>query len=160
MLAKAASRHFHVLEIRCDGEGAVGTLTAAMRLSGIRISIAGPGQHVSGVKCMAKTVKSRHMCHEFALLFVITHTLLLWCMKFCMNYVNLQHNAMSIDKVSPFEKLSGLKLVAKRELRVAFGDCVLATVIETDNSMLPRVETSSISAASSSQWAVYGCSSA
>ena len=140
MLAKAASRSFDVLEIRCDGEGAVGALSAAMQLSGIRVSIAGPGQHVSVVERMAQTVKSRHRCHELALPFVMTHTLIVWCMKFCMNCVNLQPSATSTDNVSPFEQFSGLKLDAKRDLRVAFGDYVLATVAETDNSMLPRAE--------------------
>jgi hypothetical protein len=57
-----------------------------------------------------------------------------------MSCVNLQPSATSVDKVSPFEQFSGLKLDAKRDLRVAFGDYVLATVAETDNSMRPRVE--------------------
>ncbi len=55
-------------------------------------------------------------------------------------FVNLQPSATSVDKVSPFEQFSGLKLDAKRDLRAAFGDYVLATVAETDNSMRPRVE--------------------
>jgi hypothetical protein len=57
-----------------------------------------------------------------------------------MSYVNLQPSATSIDKVSPFEQFSGMKLDAKRGLRVAFGDYVLATPTNTDNSMLPKAE--------------------
>ncbi len=41
MLAKAESRSFDVLEIRCDGEKAVGALVAAMEQRGLRVSIAG-----------------------------------------------------------------------------------------------------------------------
>jgi hypothetical protein len=78
--------------------------------------------------------------HGLVLPFVITHTLIVWCARFCMRYVNLQPSATSVDKVSPFEQFSELKLNAKRNLRVAFGDYVLATVAETDNSMRPRVE--------------------
>lgn len=140
MLAKAASRSFDVLEIRCDGEKAVGAMTAAMEHRGLRVSIAGPGQHVSVVERMAQTVKSRFRCHELALPFVMTHTLLVYCMRFCMSCVNLQPSAMSVDKVSPFEQFSGMKLDAKRDLRVSFGDYVLATPANTDNSMLPRAE--------------------
>ena len=140
MLAKAASRSFDVLEIRCDGEKAVGALTVALEHRGLRVSIAGPGQHVSVVERMAQTVKSRFRCHELSLPFVMTHTLLVCCMKFCMSCVNLQPSTTSVDKVSPFEQFSGMKLDAKRDLRVAFGDYVLATPANTDNSMLPRAE--------------------
>jgi hypothetical protein len=59
MLAKAASRSFDVLEIRCDGEGAVRTLIAAMEQRGLRVSIASPGQHVGVVERMTQTIKSR-----------------------------------------------------------------------------------------------------
>ncbi len=52
-----------------------------------------------------------------------------------MNYINLQPN------VSPHEQISGMKLGAKRDLRVAFGgDYVLATNAETDISIEPRAK--------------------
>ena len=57
-----------------------------------------------------------------------------------MYYINLQSNASSTDRVSPHEQSSGRKLDAKRDLRVAFGDYVLATTAETNNSMVPRAE--------------------
>jgi hypothetical protein len=57
-----------------------------------------------------------------------------------MSCLNLQPSATSIDKVSPFEQFSSTKLDAKRDLRVAFGDYVLATHANTDSSMLPRAE--------------------
>jgi hypothetical protein len=41
---------------------------------------------------------------------------------------------------NPFEQFPGMKLDAKRDLRVAFGDYVLATLVNTDNSMRPRAE--------------------
>jgi hypothetical protein len=138
--AKVASRSFDVLEIRCDGEGTVGALVAAMEQRGLRDSIAGPGQHVSVVERMAQAIKSRLRCHELALTFVMTHTLIVWCARFCMSCVNLQPSATFVDKVSPLEQFSGLNRDAKRDLRVAFGDYVLATAAETDNWMRPRVE--------------------
>ena len=137
MLAKAASRSFDVLEIRCDGEKAVGALTAALEQRGMRVSIAGPGQHVSVVERMTQAVKSRHRCHELALPFVMNHTILVYCMRFCVNCVNLQPSATSVDKVSPNEQFSSIKLNAKRNLRIAFRDYALATTAATDNSMLP-----------------------
>ena len=79
-------------------------------------------------------------------------------MKFCTNCVNLQPSATSTDNVSPFEQFSGLKLDAKRDLRVAFGDYVLATVAETDNSMLPRAEPCIALGGKLTPPAVFGCS--
>jgi hypothetical protein len=55
-----------------------------------------------------------------------------------MHSVNLQPNASSVDKVSPYEQFSGLKLDAKRDLRVGFGDYAVATNATTDSSMGPR----------------------
>ncbi len=57
-----------------------------------------------------------------------------------MNCINLQPNSSSTDRVSPHEQFSGMKLDAKRDLCVAFGDYVLATTADTNNSMVPRVE--------------------
>ncbi len=64
------------------------------------------------------------------------------CARFCTSCVNLQPSATSVDTVSPLEQFSGLELDAKRDLRVAFGDYVLATVDETDNLMRLRAEPS------------------
>ena len=68
------------------------------------------------------------------------HMLIVWCIQFCMKCIILQPNAASTDKVSPHEQFSDMKLDAKRDLRVAFGDYVLATTAETNNSMAPRAE--------------------
>jgi len=70
----------------------------------------------------------------------MTHTVLVYCTRLCMSCVNFQPSATSIDKVSPLEQFSGTKLDAKHDLRVTFGDYVLATPANTDNSMLPRAE--------------------
>jgi hypothetical protein len=65
---------------------------------------------------------------------MITNTLIVWCARFCTSCVNLQPSSTSVETVSPFEQFSGLKLDAKRDPRVAFGDYILATVAKTDNS--------------------------
>jgi hypothetical protein len=108
MLAKAASRSFDAIELRCNGEGEIGALTSTLQASFIVVTIAGSGQHVAVVERMTRTLKGRYRCHELALPFVMTHTLIVWCVMFCMHSVNLQPNASSADKVSPFEQLSGL----------------------------------------------------
>ena len=52
MLAKVASKSFDAIEIQCDGEGALGALSGALQASGVRVAIAGPGQHVAVVEHM------------------------------------------------------------------------------------------------------------
>ena len=61
-------------------------------------------------------------------------------MRFCVNCVNLQPSVTSVDKVSPYEQSSSMKLVAKRDLRIAFEDYVLATPNVSDNSIISRAE--------------------
>jgi hypothetical protein len=68
----------------------------------------------------------------------MNHTLIVWCVMFCMHSGNFQPNASSIDKVSPYEQFSRLKLDAKRSLQVSFGNYAVATDATTDNSMGPR----------------------
>ena len=89
---------------------------------------------------MTRKLKSRHRCHELALPFVIPHTPIVWCVQFCMSCINLQPNASSTARVGPHDKFSGIKLDAKRDRRVAFGDYVLATTAYTNNSIAPRAE--------------------
>jgi hypothetical protein len=73
MLAKASSISFDVVELRCDGEEAIGALSSALQASGIVVSIAGPGQHMAVVERMAIPSKACYRCHELALPFVMTH---------------------------------------------------------------------------------------
>jgi len=140
MFANAASGSFDVLEIRRDREGAVGALSAALQARGVRVATSGPVQHAVVVERMARSLKSRDQCHELALPCVMPHTPTVWCVHFCMNCINLQPDASSTDRVSPHGQFFGMKLDAKRDLRVAFGDYVLATTTKTNNSMVPRTE--------------------
>ncbi len=76
VFVKAASRSFHVIELRYDCEGAISASTSALQASGIVVAIAGPGQYVAVVERMARTLKGRYRCHELALPFVMTHALI------------------------------------------------------------------------------------
>ncbi len=89
MLAKASSISFNDVELRCDGGGAIGALSSALQTSGIVVSIAGPGQHVAVAERMPITLKCSYRCHELALPFVMTHTLIVWCVTSCMHSVNV-----------------------------------------------------------------------
>ena len=78
MLAKLAARFFDVIELRYDGEVAIGDLTSALPARGIAVSIAGQGKRVAVVERMSKSLKSLYRCRELALPFVMAHTLVVW----------------------------------------------------------------------------------
>ncbi len=61
--------------------GVIGALVSALQASGIVVSIAGPGKQVAVVERMARTMKDHYICHELALPFVMTHTLIVWCVN-------------------------------------------------------------------------------
>ncbi len=136
MLAKAVSRSFDTLELRDDGEIAVGAIATALAQRGLGVPTAGPNQHSSVVESMAQTLNSHLRCHNLNISFVTIHILLLYCIKFCMSCAIFQPSAASSDRVSPYEQFSDMKIYAKCDLRVAFGDYVMATPAAINNSML------------------------
>jgi hypothetical protein len=139
-LSTAASRSFECKEIRTDGEGAVAAMVPELNGLGIPVSPSGPGQHVSPVERFVQEVKKRARSHEHGLPFVMCKVLLIYCVLFCVRCINMQASTTSIDHTSPLEQFSGMKLDAKRDLRVGFGDYVEATVPNTDNTMAARTE--------------------
>ena len=138
-LSIASSRWFDTVTIRTDGEGAVGKLKEELQAKhGLIVDTAGPGQHVPVVENMIKTVKERVRAHSTSLPFVMTKLLLAFCVLFCVSRLNLLPSATSLDKVSPTEQFTGIKLDYARDLRCGFCDYVQATVPDTNNSMSTR----------------------
>lgn len=89
---------------------------------------------------MVQTLKNRVRTHEHALSFQMNRALLIGCVMASARGVNLQPSSTSVDKASPLEKFSGVKLDYKRDLRCKFGDWCQATVPVTDNTMDARTE--------------------
>jgi hypothetical protein len=138
-LSIASSRWFDTVTIRTDGEGAVGKLKEELQTKhGLIVDTAGPGQHVPVVENMIKSVKERVRAHSTSLPFVMTKLLLAFCVLFCVSRLNLLPSATCMDKVSPHEQFTGMKLDYSRDLRCVFCDYVQATVPNTDNSLSTR----------------------
>jgi hypothetical protein len=140
MIQYAKSRHFDISELKTDGEGAVAAIMPELLGMGIIVNPAGPGQHVPVVERMIQTIKSTVRSFEHALPYVMPRTMLIYCVLYAVRSTNFRPNSMSMDKISPYEQFTGLKLDAKRDLRCGFGDYVQATVPVTDNSMSPRTQ--------------------
>ena len=139
-LRTVTSRSFECSEIKTDGEGAVAAMIPELNALGIPVATSGPGQHVPVAERLIQTVKQRVRCHEHGLPYVMCRVLLIYCVLFCVHCINLQPSATAVDRISPQEQFSGIKLDAKRDLRVGFGDYVEATVPNTDNTMTARTE--------------------
>jgi len=140
MIKYVASHQFKIAEIKTDGEGAVGVLIPDLHSMGITVNPAGPGQHVPVVERMIQTVKSTVRVFEHSLPYVMPRLMLLYCVLFAVRSNNFRPNSSSLDKTSPFEQFTGLKLDVKRDLRCGFGDYVQATVPVTDNTMSARTQ--------------------
>ena len=137
-LNAARSRWFDTVTIRTDGEGAIAKMASTLAEKGIVVDVAGPGQHVPVVERAIETVKERVRSHVTSLPFTLTKLLLTYLVLFCVSRLNLLPSSNSLDKVSPHEQFTGLKLDYARDLRCGYGDYVQATVPNTDNSMSPR----------------------
>jgi hypothetical protein len=129
------SRSFECKEIRTDGEDAVAAMVPELHGLGIPVSTSGFGQHVSPVERLIQEVKKRARANEHGLLFVMCKVLLIYCVLFCVRCIYMQSSRTSIDHTSPLEQFYEIKLDAKRDLRVGFGDYLEATVPNTDITM-------------------------
>ena len=136
----AKSRDFDCVQLRTDGEGALGAMRDELSGLGVVLDISGPGQHVPVIERKIQTVKERVRAHVNNLPFVMTKLLLTMCVLFCVSRINMQPSRMSGTRISPIEQFTGMKIDAARDLRVQFGDYVQATVRNTDNSLQSRTQ--------------------
>lgn len=140
LLAAAKARDFDVQVIRTDGEGGVLRGKVSLERSGVKLDVAGPGQHVSIVERKIRHLKEKVRTYEHSLPFVMNKHLLVMCALYCIKCINYYPSATGPDDASPYEQFTGRKLDAKLDLRVGFGDYVQATVPNTDSTLKARTQ--------------------
>lgn len=138
ILSKLKSRDFDVKFVSADGEKAIGKMKTDLHTMGIEVDLVAAAGHVPDVERMIQTVKGRVRCHDTTLPYVMTRLMMVMCVLFCVRMINFQPNALSTDRVSPYEQFTGRYIDMKRDLRFSFGDYVQATVPITDNTMTSR----------------------
>lgn len=114
----AASRWFQGLEIRCDGEKGIPAVKDEHESMGISVQTAGTGQHALVAERMIQTVKQRLRAYENTLPFTMDRMMLTY------SSASLPQLTSQLHLYGPHEQFSGLRLDAKRDLRVDFGDNV------------------------------------
>ena len=139
-IAKAKRRDFDVQVIAADGEGGIKKLATGLEVGGIAVDTSGPGQHVEEIENAIKTIKCRVRRIRNTLPYVLSLTLLVLCVMFCVQSLNHVPRETSGSPISPQQKYSGLKLDMVRDLRYPFGAYVQATVPMTDNTTNPRTQ--------------------
>ncbi len=140
-LSEYQRRGFKILNIHSDGEGAIGKCENKLRAIGIGFNPAGAGKHVPIVERRIRVVKERIRAVLNALPYTLPKVLLPSLVKYCVLMVNNLPSSLRSDSISPKEAFTGIKLDAKRDLRVGFGDyCQIYIPNQTKNSMEPRTE--------------------
>ena len=137
---QAKSYGFEVKEVCSDGEKGLLKMEQELNKQGILYDVCGPGQHVGAVERMIQTIKSRVRGFDSSLPYVMSSVILVSCVVFCADRINMCVSSTSTDKVTPWEQYMGRKVDARVDLRVGFGEYVQATVPMTDNSMKARTE--------------------
>lgn len=139
-ISATVARNFKIVQLRMDGEGALGPMVEELSHLGIEVDVAGPGQHVPVVERRAQTVKQRFRIYENSLPMVMTRIMIIHCVLFAVSRLNMVPSRMSGTSLSPLEIFTGRKIDSARDLRIGFGDYAQATVANTDNTPTARTQ--------------------
>jgi hypothetical protein len=139
-LGVLSSQNFKTRLIMTDGEGAIAKLITELNALGIEVDISGAGGHVARVERRIQVLKERVRTHRHHLPFTPSLLVLLMLILYCVSRLNYEPSSVRGWTASLRELFSGRKADAKRNFRCGFGDYVLCTVPETDNTLKARTE--------------------
>jgi hypothetical protein len=117
------SENFTIETILTDCEAAVvHPLTPELNAMGIKVSPAGPGQHVPVIENKIRQLKERVRAHTAMLPFTLAASLMVWLVAFCVSRLNMMPSSLRMDAVCPKEAFTGRKLDFKKDVPFGFGD--------------------------------------
>ena len=134
------SQNFRTTTLMVDGEGSISKLVTELHNKGVEVDVTGAGGHVKVVERRIRVIKECIRAQMNSLPYALTLTALSMCVLYCVSRLNYQPTRIRDGATSPREAFLGRKADAKRDFRCAFGDFVMATVPETNNSMKSRTE--------------------
>ena len=132
-----------VFEIRCDQEKGIDNSYLKSKLvgdtyGGITLDVTGGRSSVNDVERKIKTIKERIRGVLNTIPYKLTVKLEDWLLQSCLYFINRMPTVNALDLRSPVEKLYGVVLDAKTDLKHGFGDYVEVSDEETDNTMKSR----------------------
>ena len=135
-LASYAARAFQTPDILMDNESALSAITPQLNEKGYIVNPAGPGDHVKRIERQIRTVKERVRCHVTSSPFAYSSILLIYCVLFCTQRLNMELKSTRMDNISPKEHWTGIKTDYNRDYAIGFGDYVqVSSAPETSNSV-------------------------
>lgn len=133
------SEGFVVKEILCDGEKSFSALRRELNSMGIKITTGGSKKNsiIPHLDKKISTLKSKVRC----ILNDLEYHLPIKLLKYCVMYAAITMNMIRtspLTVLSPKELFIGKKLNYERDLKLAFGKFVQATIPNSDKSMQER----------------------
>ena len=133
-LADYHSHQMRVPNCTVDGEGAIVKIIPDLNNLGMIVNPAGPGDHVPRIERNIRTIKERVRCHVTTSPFNYCKLILMWCVLFCVQRLNMEVKTNNVDHISPREHYTGVKADFIRDFSIGFGDYVqVAAHSETSN---------------------------
>lgn len=137
------SRGFEVVEVKADGEGAIGALQGELEHLGCTVNIHAPGTYSAEVDVKIKQIKNA-VRSALVLPYPLPLMLLIYCVLFCVGRINMLPTKTAAHGFSPFELFTGRSISYSRDLGarrggkpLAFGSrCEVYT--STSNNMADR----------------------
>ena len=139
-LAQAKSRGITTTHVISDNEGSIRTAEVKLNSMSIQLSTTAAGEKAHRVERRIRFIKERVRAIMHSLPYQLCAKLLAYCVYYGNWCTNNHRMAISTHTRTPHELFTGRNLLAKRDLRHAFGDFVQATVPHPDNSMNARTE--------------------
>ena len=141
LMTHVTSRSLKIWRVRCDGESAIHTDYIKRKLpEGIELDPTAGAAAVSDVERKIRTVKERMRGVINTLPYKLSIRLEDWLLQSCLYYISFQPTVNTNDLRSPKEKLTGLILDAKVDLRFGYGDYCQVSDDDTDNTMTERTK--------------------
>ena len=135
-----SARGFIVRRLFTDGEGAIAALRTEIEgVVKIAVNLSGAGSHVPLVEVKIRQVKERVRGILNVLPHSLPHSLLSHLVYYCVAIINLVPTTVLEEYVSPREIVEGLRIDAKRDLGLEFGQYVeVHEQRQSTNGMEPR----------------------
>ena len=122
---KLASEGFHVVEVRSDGEGAIGAIAEELHRLGIRVSIHAPNTYSAEVDAKIKQIKNGVRAAT-SLPYLFPLMLLAWAVFYAVHKINLMPSSVNAHNYSPMEMFLGRSISMSRDLGARHGGRCLA----------------------------------
>jgi hypothetical protein len=128
------AQKFTIDVIVTDNEGGILAIGDELLRNNYLLNSVGAGEHVSIVENKIKTLKGRCRSYLNSLYFPLMFSALRYLVEYVTIMLNLVPSKIHEDPTSPYEKVYGIKIDFKVQLRISFGDYAECTIIRSNSN--------------------------